>query len=111
MTTIQDIMFETVLGMSKDEFMRKANLMRNPEGFESPGHCPVCKKELIQSENGDLFCKNFSIQYETNADSGCYWHRYADGLNYWSSPNEMFEAMAKVNPSFKKIYDGARRRS
>ena len=105
---IDSIMFEAILGMNKNEFLRKENLMRNPEWSENHGYCPVCKSEIVQNENGDLFCKNFSIQYETNGNGGCYWHRYADGLNYWSSPHEMFEAMAKVNPSFKKIYDGAK---
>lgn len=101
---VQDIMFKAMLGMDKNEFVRKANLMRNPEGFEKPGYCPVCKKELVQ-DNGNLFCKDFSTQYDTKG--GCYWHRYEDGLNYWSSPQEMFDAMAKKDPDFKKIYDAA----
>jgi len=105
---IRDLMCEALLGMDRKSFERKAQLMRNPEGFEKPGYCPVCKKELIQNDQGDLYCKDWNPGYETQG--GCFWHRYADSLNYWSSLEEMFEVMAAKDPEFKRMYDQARSR-
>jgi len=99
----EDILFQSVINMTKKEFLRKAGLMRNPEGFEKPGYCPICKKELRQNDQGDLFCVDWTPGYEK--EGGCYWHRYADGLNYWSSPAEMFKVMAEKDPEFMKKYD------
>ena len=99
------MLFNSITGMSKEEFKRKAGLMRNPEGLEKPGRCPVCKAELKQNDQGDLYCSNYSSGYEK--DGGCYWHRYKDGLNYWSSPEEMFKAMVETDPEFKTFYDQA----
>ena len=100
---IRDLMCESLLGMDRKSFERKAQLMRGPEGFEKPGYCPVCKKELHVNDKGDLFCKDFNLDYEKKG--GCYWHRYADGLNYWSSPEELFSVMADKNPAFKDAYE------
>jgi len=101
--SFEDLILQNTIGMDKKTFMRKAQLMRNPGGFEKPGYCPVCKKDLIQNDQGDLFCEDFNISYEEKG--GCFWHRYADGLNYWSEPEEMFAVMAKNDPKFKEKYD------
>jgi len=98
-----DFVFESLLGMDKNHFTQKAVLMRNPEGFEKPGYCPICKKELHQNDQGDLFCKDYTPDYERK--DGCYWHRYEDGLNYWSTPEEMVKTMAEKNPRFKKVFE------
>jgi len=103
MKNFEDFVFQTTIGMTKNEFIRKDQLMRNPEGFEKPGYCPICKKELVINEQGDLFCKNFSIGYEK--DGRCFWHRYIDGLNYWSSPEEMVKSMCNKDPEFKRKYE------
>jgi hypothetical protein len=104
----QDFVFQNMLGMDKAAFLRKAGLMRNPEGFEKPGYCPICKKELRQNDQGDLYCTDWNPGYEK--EGGCYWHRYADGLNYWSEPEEIFKVMAENDPEFKKMYDQAKSR-
>ena len=100
MQDIQDIIFQLTIGMNREEFKRKCGLMQNPEGLEKPGYCPICKKKLEQNDKGDLFCQGYIAK-----ESSCYWHRYADGLNYWSSPDEMFASMAKTDPEFKKFYN------
>ena len=99
---VQDIMFQSTLNMSKEEFLRKMGLMRNPKGWDEIKRCPVCKKEIKETENG-VQCSNFSIDYKESGK--CYWHRYTDGLNYWSSPEEMFKVMCQKDPEFKKKFD------
>ena len=100
----QNVIFQSILGMDKDEFMRKANLMRNPEGWDEEKRCPVCKKPIIiDKETGDMFCSNYSIGYKT--ENKCYWHRYSDGLNYWSTPEEMVQSMCSKDPEFKKKFE------
>lgn len=86
--SFQDILFSAVTGMDKDSFERKAGLRRNPE----LGRCPICKEEIIYEDNGDMACKNFN--------KGCYWHRYSDGLNFWSSTEEIIRAKCKEDPEF-----------
>jgi len=105
----EDLVFQNVVGMDKDAFLRNAQLMRGPGGFEKPGYCPICKKELVKNEQGDLYCKDFNIGYKK--EGGCFWHRYKDGLNYWSEPEEMFKDMAAKNPEFKKAYEKAKEES
>jgi hypothetical protein len=34
---MNEALFHIITGMGKEEFKRKAGLMRNPEGFEKPG--------------------------------------------------------------------------
>lgn len=68
---------------SKEDFMRSASLMRNPEN----GRCPACKLQIRTNDKGDQYCQKFDLDYKKNG--GCYWHRYKDGLNYWSSIKEI----------------------
>ena len=96
---MEDFIFQTTIGMTKEEFLRKAGLMRNPKN----GHCPICKKPIITNEQNDVFCSDYG------KSNGCYWHRYADGLNYWSSPEECFAKMAETDPEFAKIYAQAKK--
>jgi len=100
---LEDLVMMTTLGMSKDEFMRTANLKRNPEGFGEQKRCPVCKRPVeVINEDGDIACENFSLDYEKNGK--CYWHRWANGTNYWSSPKDVLEAAAKEFPEFGALY-------
>lgn len=101
-----DMVLESTIGMNKEQFLRTAGLMRNPEGFDGPKRCPLCKKKIITNEEGHMFCENFSSNYEK--DGKCYWHRYEDGLNYWSKPEEVFDTLAKKDPEFKALYDKAK---
>jgi hypothetical protein len=87
----QDVVFQMVTGLTKEEFLRKAGLLRNPEGYGKTKHCPVCKSP-IQEERGDLFCINHSLNYER--DGKCYWHRYADGTNYWTPASELIKVLS-----------------
>jgi hypothetical protein len=100
---LQDLMLQQIIGMDKEEFERTAGLMRNPEGSGKPGRCPVCKNKLIKNDRGDLFCVNFDVGYKKNGK--CFWHRYEDGLNYWSTPEEMFKSMCDKDPEFKAKYN------
>lgn len=76
-----------MIRMTKEEILRTATLLRNPER----GHCPNCKKPLREEKNGDLYCPDFSL----NADAKCVWHRYKNGLNYWSSTRDVIETLSK----------------
>ena len=75
-------------------FIRKADLMRNPEGPKKD-ICPACKKRIVVNAKGDQYCENFNLDYEKQNPPKCYWHRYVDGLNYWSSPEEIIPILAK----------------
>lgn len=94
---LDDILLRSLIGMSRDEFKRKAGLMRNPER----NHCPVCKKPIHANDQGDLFCENLNLNYEN--EGGCFWHRYEDGTNYWSSPEEIFAQAKKKYPELKDL--------
>ena len=102
---IEDILLKSTIGMDRKTFIRTAQLMRNPEGLEKPFRCPVCKKEIHKNEQNDLYCSAFNISYEK--EGGCFWHRYADGLNYWSPPEDMFKVMAEKNEEFRKVYESS----
>lgn len=91
---IKHFLFHIMLGMGEAEFHRTAGLTRNPEGPPEQKCCPVCKKPILRDEQGDLRCENFSLDYERN--DGCYWHRYADGLNYWSKPAEILKSISTI---------------
>jgi hypothetical protein len=86
---MRELLFRVHLGCSESEFFRKVGLCRNPER----GRCPICKKQVELSGNGDRHCENFSLNHEK--DGKCYWHRYADGTNYWTSPEELMRVMSK----------------
>jgi len=96
-------MLAQLLVGDKEAFMRKAQLMRGPEGFGEKRYCPVCKKLIVKNEQGDMFCENHSLDYKKNGK--CFWHRYKDGTNYWSDPVEVMQSMAKEHPELQAILD------
>lgn len=81
----------------------KVNLARNPEGYKDPKRCPICKKEIKVDSKGGMFCSNYSPDYEKSGK--CYWHRYSNGLNYWSSPTEIMREACKKYPELKKMME------
>lgn len=100
---MQNMLFELLTGMNEEQFMRKAQLMRNPEGADKD-ICPVCKSKIRTNEQGDKFCVNYEQCYEKVSDK-CYWHRYADGTNMWSSPEECIKAMCDTDPEFAREFE------
>ena len=80
------------LMFNKKELLRKVALWRNPEGLDQ-NVCPECKGKIRTTEKGDKFCENYSI--DEKKEGACCWHRYANGLNYWSEPEELITVLAK----------------
>jgi hypothetical protein len=76
-----------------EEFQRKADLMRDPEGFGENKRCPVCKKSIKTDEQGDTYCGEFTVNYKVRG--GCFWHRYKNGTNYWTEPSELMQVLKK----------------
>lgn len=99
--TLKDVLFQATMGMDKKTFLRKAQLMRGPEGWGENRYCPVCKKPIHTNEQGDMTCENFSLGYEKNGK--CFWHRWKDGTNYWSDLMDVMKSMAKDNPEMEAI--------
>ena len=100
---VEDIQFHSTFGMSRNDFLRKAQLMRSPEGMSDNKYCPNCKKPVRTNEKGDMYCTNYSLDYEKNGK--CFWHRYADGLNYWSSPVEIAKVKAQEYPELRGVVE------
>lgn len=98
---MKDIMMQLMTGMTSEQFARKAQLMRGPEGWGDEKSCPVCKKPIHVNEQGDTFCENFSLDYEKNGR--CFWHRWKDGTNHWSDPMEVMKGMAKDCPEIDAL--------
>jgi len=72
-----------------EKIKRLAKLAKNPENRK----CPACNASINIRKNGDMFCNRFNLDYEKQA--GCFWHRYENGLNYWSEIEEVMRAMSK----------------
>ena len=103
---MQRVLQNLLMGNTED-VKRDINLQRNPEGIGDTKYCPVCKKPIQVNEQGDQMCENFSLDYKRNGK--CYWHRWNDGTNHWSSPIEIFDAFAKESPEFREIYEKHKR--
>ena len=105
---LSDITLEAMIGMNKDEFMRQAQLMINPEGYPERDICPICKNKIKKEENGDMFCENYTIDEKEIKNGKCFWHRYKNGLNYWSPPSQMIPVMCKeMGISMKELKERA----
>jgi len=101
MDMLKDAVLMAMTGMTSEEFNRKAQLMRGPKGWGENRYCPVCKKPIHTNDRGDRFCENFSLDYKKNGK--CFWHRWKDGTNHWSSPVEVMRAMAVDCPEIAEL--------
>ena len=94
---IDDLLLKSVIGMTKEEFLRKAILMRNPEGFAGD-RCPNCKSNIKKNAHGDMWCEKHNLNDKTS----CPWHRHHDGTNYWSSINEIIDAKPEIKKKMQE---------
>lgn len=76
--------------------MLYAIMKRNPEGMYGDV-CPNCKSKLKQNKKGDLHCENFTLTSLEIECGKCPWHRYSDGTNYWSPPEELMKILSEMH--------------